>query len=442
MTRKQRVRRNDPCPCGSGKKYKRCCRPQPTITVPSQEISDRQTIPQPMRTVPERETIPEPRREVSEEESAWRRFWDDLEDASPDEKIRMVGEKIDGCDKLDGELAFDLLEAIQAPLQRAGRAVEFDRIIARIEEAHPETFESEAHWMYYWRVQNALLQENGDVGTPLALLARDPQGGEELFHIAYRLRYHGRVRELTRVALEVFPDIMVSPGILEHARWEFRRMAFRLLLDEHLERNPQLPWGDPDFLRESAAVREGMLEDERLERIVAHRSGRAPHHWEPRSFRGPLKKAQGDDLFFLSLDFCAALQGQWGWARSRAELGREVVVEYLWERREERARGKHRCPLKPDPASADKFLASNFHFMGARPYHVAAFTQALGPWMEFLCDLDLMDADDVPDLVRSLESRTRDLPRILEGHQYDPILIEDVRTAWDAAPTECSAVRA
>ncbi len=26
VTRGQRVGRNDPCPCGSGKKYKKCCR--------------------------------------------------------------------------------------------------------------------------------------------------------------------------------------------------------------------------------------------------------------------------------------------------------------------------------------------------------------------------------------------------------------------------------
>jgi uncharacterized protein YecA (UPF0149 family) len=26
ITREQRVGRNDPCPCGSGKKFKKCCR--------------------------------------------------------------------------------------------------------------------------------------------------------------------------------------------------------------------------------------------------------------------------------------------------------------------------------------------------------------------------------------------------------------------------------
>ena len=29
QSREQRVRRNDPCPCGSGKKFKRCCLREP-----------------------------------------------------------------------------------------------------------------------------------------------------------------------------------------------------------------------------------------------------------------------------------------------------------------------------------------------------------------------------------------------------------------------------
>ena len=39
-----RVSRNDPCPCGSGKKYKHCCLPK--------EVAARQTRPSPTITDP------------------------------------------------------------------------------------------------------------------------------------------------------------------------------------------------------------------------------------------------------------------------------------------------------------------------------------------------------------------------------------------------------
>ena len=35
MTGKQKIGRNDPCPCGSGKKYKKCCKNQGTTTIPT-----------------------------------------------------------------------------------------------------------------------------------------------------------------------------------------------------------------------------------------------------------------------------------------------------------------------------------------------------------------------------------------------------------------------
>jgi len=39
MTRKTKVGRNDPCPCGSGKKYKHCCLNKPVGTIkPSSAI--------------------------------------------------------------------------------------------------------------------------------------------------------------------------------------------------------------------------------------------------------------------------------------------------------------------------------------------------------------------------------------------------------------------
>jgi hypothetical protein len=41
---RSRVSRNDPCPCGSGKKYKHCCLPK--------EVAARQTRPSPALTDP------------------------------------------------------------------------------------------------------------------------------------------------------------------------------------------------------------------------------------------------------------------------------------------------------------------------------------------------------------------------------------------------------
>ncbi len=38
-----KVGRNDPCPCGSGKKYKHCCYAKDSVKKPAEEIADTET---------------------------------------------------------------------------------------------------------------------------------------------------------------------------------------------------------------------------------------------------------------------------------------------------------------------------------------------------------------------------------------------------------------
>jgi hypothetical protein len=168
-----------------------------------------------------------------------------------------------------------------------------------------------------------------------------------------------------------------------------------------------------------------------LERIVLHASGRASHRWSPDDFGTSDREETLDHLTLLTLEFGRALHVAWSWPRSRAELGREMICRYLVEKQPRRARSGGAIVL-PEAASADRFAANHLHLLGAQPFRVAAFAQALPRWSRFLAERDLMRDDDVRRLDGELRPRFADLPRALDEFVYDPVLAADVSRQWES----------
>jgi len=111
----------------------------------------------------------------SDDDRFWRLFWDRLSSAEVDEAIALAQDVIEHRHDIDGEVAFSLVEALVDPLRRASRTEMIDRIIERIQAVHPGAYADEAHWMAFWRCENAALRPGGDLAGPLAgLLATSP----------------------------------------------------------------------------------------------------------------------------------------------------------------------------------------------------------------------------------------------------------------------------
>ena len=429
------IGRNAPCPCGSGKKYKLCCLAKSSVP------STPRPVPPPGLSVrPAHERARPPIRDAWDAEPAesdgdrfWRLFWDRLSHATVDERITLAQDVIEHRRDVDGEAAFVLVEALLDPLRRAGRADVIDGIIERIQVVHPKAYADEAPWMSLWRSENAALRPGADLAGPLATLFASPDRAmDHVLGLSDRLRYHGRVEELLAAMQRALPKVERSGEILDHGKWEYREIAFSLLLERHLERDPALRADDADFLRETAPVRD--MDADWLERVIAHASGRAPHRWQPRDFDSVGKSRFGENLFLLTLEFGRVLHRQWGWPPSRAELGRERLNSYLARDRpgqtEKKPRrgggGETSWRLRPGRGSADRFVDSHLDFLGARPYQVAAFVQALPRWLAFAAERGLVSTEDARSVWRALASQWGRLPDLLDGYVYDPVMIRDV----------------
>ncbi len=439
-----KVGRNDPCPCGSGKKYKKCCLEKDEQSARRVSVADDESRPDDDAIADDdfgtgldfsdaglRKMAREQEKRMSKEQKRWKRFWDELGDASPDEKIRMALSVIENEPGFDGELAFMLVDALLVPLQKAGRAKDLDEIIRRIEELQPEAYTSESGWMNYFRAGNAMLQEDGDLLTPVLAMAREPdKATDEFFRMIYRLQYHNRTYVLRQVLPEAWPHIKDSSEIMQFGIDEFQDMCLCLVLDKHLEKDPDLDPKDPAFLEEILPYYDG--DRERLKKIVLHSTGREKQRLKTVVVEDP-EVERNDYIFFLSLDFNYFLHHNKGWPRPRGRMAQDEICEYLsWrERQDDERKAKSATSpvplLLPDPKSVDRFLANHLPFVGSRPYQAVTFCQAIPPWFEFLAERKLAEPANPPRLWSGIRKKLKPLPKALEWHVYDPVMFADLK---------------
>src|SRR5207249_234995 len=105
-----KVGRNDPCPCGSGKKYKKCCLEKDQAAERAQRVVARSAatasedwLPAP----PPRPEVPPPPPDPRVE--AWNAHWEDFEAQDYEGKIALFNRMLDETELMDHEMAFEML---------------------------------------------------------------------------------------------------------------------------------------------------------------------------------------------------------------------------------------------------------------------------------------------------------------------------------------------
>ncbi len=422
---------NDPCPCCSGKKYKKCCQ--------DKERDESKVVRLPAAKEKYISDDDSGVREVRD--SDFDRFWDEFEKASFEDKLRLALDYIEGDDEFDGEIASEIMECLHVPLVQAGRFDEFERIIKRIEELRPEAYAEDAGWFNIWRADAALSQPGGDLETPLMALAEnlDDKIFDPFFYLIDKLRYHGRVKELSTAMVQAWPKVKKMSGILPVGIEEFQNKAAAILIGEHLDSNPDCDCSNVSFLDQVGPL-DGVT-PEWLEKILFHYSGRSEREWTIEDFQTSDYGLLSKNLFLLIVDFSAFLHYRRGWIRSRSMLAQDEMYEYLSENFETALKGnkalsakKAASALLPRPKSADKHLAEKLQFIFPQPYRAAAFGLALPAWLEFLAEKGLCEKEKSEIVRAELLEAIKPLPRILMVD--DPELVSDVITRWGMDESE------
>src|SRR5262249_15074347 len=167
--RAMKVGRNDPCPCGSGKKYKKCCLPkdqatsatQPAAVLPppamtrspradssrsQPEGSDRSSPLAHATKAPRPPSPPNPVRERAE------RRWQEFESQSEEGRIALFIETLDDAEVMTDDMAFEMLNRLHSEAVNRGDRLRFSEWVGALREHRPQAYESSAHYYLSWRI--------------------------------------------------------------------------------------------------------------------------------------------------------------------------------------------------------------------------------------------------------------------------------------------------
>jgi SEC-C motif len=306
--------RNDPCPCGSGKKYKKCC------LAKDQEESSRQvTLSQPspslvapFRTGPslpeqhaqldvpiaaardEETTVPAPLRDPADEkaESYWREF----ESQVGDDRIAVFLKALEDDEVMDDELAFEMLRILREEAVKRGGRTRFAEHVRLLRERLPEVFDQSAHYYLSWCLLDALVENRQEVLSSLAwdLAAHAGRDIDTDNRAMDYLRYYGQLDVLVGAMRNAWPAVKSSDNIIMWGVTEFAEKAVRLEIFDYLEHTTSPDPADAALLDRVRYFIEDPREDF-VGELVGDLTGRSGREWQADDFGLRPQKGSRDD---------------------------------------------------------------------------------------------------------------------------------------------------
>ncbi|MDB4929862.1 MAG: hypothetical protein JWM10_2346 [Myxococcaceae bacterium] len=431
--------RNDACHCGSGKKYKKChldaderaraLAPKvPPMVAAPRLVPAAYEPPPPMSTYEPPPYVPSP------EEARWERFWEDYDAAELDERIaiarRALAAEPDGEEL--GELAFELVEKLTQPLQRAGRTADLEALLREIEAQYPSAADRNAEWFHLWRTESALLTGGDALAPMLAWAPRCFKLVEMFFRALDQLSFHGRQSELAAVTAAAWPAI-TGGDVMESGIDELGDLATLTAVGRRLDESPGLDHLD-DALRAEVDRFETIV-PAWVDRYIKIDRGLVT---DPRSAADLL----GDDaeaaIDRLLIEFAAALRTRWSWPRTRAELARRALLTFLLERLDEHdqqvakpaAAGRVEALVLPSSEVFEKAVSRYFGFLALGSWKGLALFAALPAWTVFLVEQKLASAEAAAARRGSLAKLVPDVVVAAEGVGYDPLVRAEIERAF------------
>lgn len=465
------IGRNDPCPCGSGKKYKKCClskdeearrqaarqeQEAPPVVRQEQEVSPRSPLRQPALAKP-----PDPRAKAFDARLKL------FEEADCEGQIALFLQTLEERELMDREMAFEMLNTISDEAFKRGELERFSRLMAVLREQLPEVFAEDAGYYLDWQLAIALA--TGDT-APIPILMREmgPLASRHLdtFHNTLdRLYYHGHLEGLLEGLRSAWPEVKKSRDIIEWGKEEFSRRGFDCEIFAHLESYPGTVVANPELVGRVEFFCEPDAEG--LEHYLAVLTGQEERAWKPEDFnlrkrrrrRWEEEDEEGKDevipdtgaqhLYDLTVEFLGYLRREEGVPYTRGEVARACIHEYIWERfsgelepemgRAEKAhlRKISKAPpqpgkvLWPDRATLDRYLAGMLSFFNLQYYKVAATFELVPAWLRFLESRQLLDAQGHAGIRGEMGKLRGDLEKLFNKFQEDPAPARNVQRAWE-----------
>lgn len=452
-----KVGRNDSCPCGSGKKYKKCCMEQ------DQEAAH--VLAKAHGKPPRSGDAPKPDRGQSSGEAlnpkldkpldphieALNARWEEFESLDYEGQIALFVRTVDEGVLMDHEMAVEMLDAIHERSLGHGELDRFDTLLEALRVRLPEVYARGAPYYLEWRIAHALATGSGGAIPALAGALAETAGRDiDIFNkVADQLAYHGQLSPLADAFAVAWPLVKESGDVIAWGVDEFAERAGTYAIFDALEQATSAD--DTEAVLKSRIGVYYAVDPDELARYIGYLGGQTRKSWNIDEFdfmTRPHSEATGagkENLFYLIVEFLGYLRREEGVPYTKGELARQQIQQYLLERhagrlelRESlldaalRTKNSNRKPpspppdhgLCPDPETLDRYLGQLMNFIFPQRYKAAALMELMPAWLRFLESRQLIDAAQREKTLRGLRKLADGLLKAWEAYRADPALRE------------------
>ncbi len=437
------VGRNDPCPCGSGKKYKKCClaeeeeearkaQQQPLVVELTPKVS-LQTEP----TLPSESALPSPARAPHSNIEVWNARYDEFEAADYEERIAIFNRTLDEPELMNGEMAFEMLHSLFPQTIEHNERNRFDSLVESLRECLPEVYRQEAGYLLEKRIFNALVMGRPDLVHSLSLemAALADRLIDQWSQVEECLAYHGYLNTLLDAMRLAWPKIRTS----RHIAWglsEIANQAVQYELYNYAAQTSAPRGDDPVLLEQLKFFLDDGLELDRIAAEIAGLTNQTERQWSLEEFYAPARRPSkgwkkykaettealgNESLTDLTVEFVGYAHRVEGVPYTKAGLARGEFQASISGQKAGKLEPHSLCP---NYKQLDQHLGTLLGFLNHQPYKAGALMELVPTWMRFLQSRGLIGDEQVQRTLAEVAPLTKTLLKIFKGSNSDPALVE------------------
>ena len=444
-----KIGRNERCPCGSGKKYKKCCLSKDLENKDEQKASkkkalscDSQEIERPLddQVKGDDDLATAAKDEVD-------LLWEDFEKCDLEGQIGLFTKSLDSPQLMDGELAFHMIDQINVKSIDPSDKKDVITLIEMLHEKLPDVFQENAAYHVHWLISCALVTDQVEkVALWAPRISECAAEDIDVFYwVADKLAYHGHLRILLSMMRNSWEEIAESDNIMPWGINELSVRAGFYEIFDYLQTEPVPKPDDPELAKRISIF--GDFEKDRLTRYFNALSGIDLPSWTPDEFEAKTLSVDTfkENIFSLSLEFVGYVKREFEVPYTRSLIGAREICNYLVGRisgelkpKPKKSRGhqgKKQHPLCPDHDSLDSYFAQYSHFLTPQNYHISATYELIPNWLQFLKKHQLIGQEMINPTLIDLAPIAMDLSKIWKNHHEDPALLASL-DCWKDVKSE------
>ena len=460
-----KIGRNAPCPCGSGKKYKKCC-------LRKHEEEGRNAS----KLATDEYSSIESENELDAKVGDGLKDHDDSSEASSDDydiffkefraadfagKVAIIENAFNDSDLMhDGESVFELFNDLSTAASDIEERKLHYNLVFKLRDNHPEVYKKEAGYLLDSCVENALIDnQSPNLEQSFKEFAKVAHEEIDIFNNRLdQVAYYGHldlIVEAMRIGWEKVKD---SAEIVEWGIDEYAGKVVDYELFYYLSNTSDPRSRDETLIEKMGNYYE--LDPEGFDRYFACITRTCGHVWSMADFdykingkKGVSKKIFMKNVSSLTNEFLDYLHSDEGMSYSKAGMIRTEIGSYLRSRvdgeLEKRPSPfevtknpkKKKAPtpgfihiLCPDKPTFERFLVQKMNIISVRLYRALACFESIPAWLRFLELNGLIDFTLRNKIFLSIMKLYPSMEKIVgEAMHREDFLINELKDVWNGS---------